>query len=144
MEEHRPTPAASAPSATLSKAERISSKKLIDELFMGGRSKSMTAFPLRAVYMELCDSNSQSMMLVSVPKKCFKHAVDRNRAKRQVREGYRRHKAMLDGKHVAVAFIWLDGRQHATAKVMSRVENLMQRISEKLSGGESPTTDSLQ
>ena len=37
---------------TLSKEERISSRKLIDKLFNGGQSHSMAVFPLRLVYME--------------------------------------------------------------------------------------------
>jgi len=32
------------------KVERITSQKLIDELFGGGRSKSFAAFPIRAVW----------------------------------------------------------------------------------------------
>ena len=37
-------------------------------------------------------------LLISVPKKRFKHAVDRNRVKRQVREAYRKNKSLLEGK----------------------------------------------
>ena len=36
---------------TLCKEERICSKLLIDQLFNGGNSHSMVAFPLRAVYV---------------------------------------------------------------------------------------------
>ena len=38
---------------TLPKTERLYHKKLIDSLFGGGKSRSMTAFPLRLVYMPL-------------------------------------------------------------------------------------------
>jgi ribonuclease P protein component len=38
-------------SQQLSKSERINSKKLIDRLFKGGGAKSMSAFPLRVVFM---------------------------------------------------------------------------------------------
>ncbi len=131
---------------TLSAAERIKSKKLIDTLFTGGRSKSMTAFPLRAVYMEMnretaatatpaaaiAPPASTAQILVSVPKRCFKHAVKRNRVKRQVREAYRRHKALLRQHAVAIAFIWLDARLHTSEEVERQVVSLMRRIGEKI------------
>lgn len=120
---------------TFSKEERICSRKLMDQLFSGAGSHSLVAFPLRAVYMESQEEGVQ--MLVSVPKRHFKRAVKRNRVKRQVREAYRHHKQLLtdrvgEGRGVAVAFIWLDPHLHSTAKVSSKVENLLQRISERL------------
>ena len=86
---------------TLCKAERLHSRKLIEKLFGGGQSRSMSAFPLRVVYLAPTspsdDNKSTAMpqMLVSVPKRYFKRAVKRNRIKRQVREAYRRHKFLL-------------------------------------------------
>ncbi len=122
-------------SATLSRDERIKSKKLIDALFTGGRSKSMTAFPLRAVYMTLeADAEQPTQILVSVPKRCFKHAVKRNRVKRQVREAYRRNKHLLQGKGLALAFIWLDTKLYDSGDVERQVTNLLRRIKEKLDG----------
>ena len=86
---------------TFSKAERLCSKKLIERLFSGG-NKSFPAFPLRVVYMSLSADESEAdvSILISVPKKRFKHAVDRNRVKRQVREAYRLNKhILLDALH---------------------------------------------
>ncbi len=119
--------------ATLSRDERIKSKKLIDALFTGGRSKSMTAFPLRAVYMSFgTDAEQPTQILVSVPKRCFKHAVKRNRVKRQVREAYRRNKHLLQGQRVALAFIWLDTKLYDSENVERQVTNLLRRIKEKV------------
>ena len=123
----------------LSKQERICSKKLIDELFTGN-GRSMTAFPLRAVFMrrQRTAGESQTAMLVSVPKRYFKRAVKRNRVKRQVREAFRRHKSILasslqaDGDAVAVAFVWLSDTLLTTAEVERRMVRLMTRISESL------------
>lgn len=135
----------SIPSATLPKDERLFSKKTIDALFQGGRSHSLSAFPLRVVYMRLDEAAGQPadgtaataaqtrpQMLVSVPKRCFKHAVDRNRVKRQVREAYRRHKGLLGGHAVALAFIWLDAALRPTAEVEAKVVNLLRRTAERL------------
>ncbi len=81
---------------TLKKAERISHKKDIDRLFSKG--KSFPAFPLLVIYLsELCETKPDSdiSILVSVSKKKFKRAVDRNRVKRLVREAYRLNKQCL-------------------------------------------------
>lgn len=123
------------------------SRKLIDRLFVGGGSKSMSCFPLRLVFMVL-DHNDEALenkgshvdmadvqMMISVPKRCFKHAVDRNRVKRQVREAYRRHRDLYElseGKYLAMAFIWLDHQHHETAEVEDKVVNLLRRLGEKL------------
>jgi len=126
---------------TFKKEERLCSKKLIDKLFNGGGSRSMAAFPLRMVYMpvELTDKEPPVRVMISVPKRCFKRAVKRNRVKRQVREAYRHSKGILwkkiqerqDGG-MLLAFIWLDDKLRTTDEVACRVENLLQRLTERL------------
>lgn len=124
---------------TLSKEERICSKKLINELFTGN-GRSMTAFPLRVVFMKRTIVNDQprAAMLVSVPKRYFKHAVDRNRVKRQVREAFRRNKSMItqnltdDHESVAMAFVWLTNEKYPSSEVENRMVRLLTRISECL------------
>ena len=104
----------------------------------------MVAFPLRAVYLvqekeNKTDENPQIKILISVPKKHFKRAVKRNRAKRQIREAYRKNKYLLldelennPQKEVLLAFIWLDNQLHETEAVETKVQNLLQRIAEKI------------
>lgn len=124
---------------TLSKEERICSKKLINELFTGN-GRSMTAFPLRVVFMKrtVGDDQPRAAMLVSVPKRYFKHAVDRNRVKRQVREAFRRNKSIItqnltdDHEAVAMAFVWLTDEKFPSSEVENRMVRLLTRISECL------------
>lgn len=117
---------------TLSKAERLCSRKAIDKLFSRSGSRSMVAFPLRMVYMSDSAEAGEPLvkMLVSVPKRCFKRAVKRNRVKRQVREAYRKHKQVLTASH-QLAFIWLDDKLWTTDSVERKVASLLQRLSEK-------------
>ena len=133
---------------TLAKSERVCSRTTVEQLFGGGGSKAMSAFPLRLVYM-LADRRAdepQAQMLVSVPKRCFKRAVKRNRVKRQVREAYRHCKhgvadVMLrqhPGKTLVMAFICIDGHLHPTSRIADKVQNLLQRLEEKL--GTAPVT----
>lgn len=124
---------------TLSKEERICSKKLINELFTGN-GRSMTAFPLRVVFMKrtIVDDQPRAAMLVSVPKRYFKHAVDRNRVKRQVREAFRHNKSIItqnltdDHEAVAMAFVWLTNEKYPSSEVENRMVRLLTRISECL------------
>ncbi len=121
--------------------ERLNSRKTLEKLFGGGCSRSMAAFPVRMVYMftEPEPGEPPAKLLVSVPKRCFKRAVKRNRAKRLVREAYRLNKDILynalaehEGTAVAMAVIWIDDKLHDYAEVERRVKNLLQRLSEKI------------
>ena len=76
------------------KSERLKSRKTIGRLF-NREGQSFAKFPLRLVYMEIEESETPIQFTVSVSKKKFKRAVDRNRVKRQIREAYRLHKAPL-------------------------------------------------
>jgi len=79
---------------TFSKEERLCSKRLISLLFSKGSSFNL--YPLRFVYHTPEDPLSGGTQLViSVSKRHFKRAVDRNRLKRQVREAYRLNKHLL-------------------------------------------------
>ncbi len=129
-------------SLTFGKEERACSKKLIERLFGGGANRAMTAFPIRLVYMRMVEGEGGAapvQVLISVPKRQLKRAVKRNRAKRQIREAFRKNKSLLygalaeSGERLAMAFIWIDDRLHPSETVERKVANLLQRLSEKVS-----------
>lgn len=80
-------------SATYPKTEKLKKKKYIDLLFSEGRT--VTKYPLRLVYVPVDDLDVPLQMGVSVSKKYFKKAVDRNYFKRVLRECYRLNKHVL-------------------------------------------------
>lgn len=76
------------------KKEKLKSKIAIDELFTTG--KTVTKYPLRMVYVQISnDDNLPLKVGVSVSKRHYKKAVDRNYFKRLLREAYRLNKHML-------------------------------------------------
>lgn len=78
----------------LSRSEKLKSVVRTEKLFTKG--KSFRVFPF-SVYFRLSNDGelTQNQFLVSVGKHYFKHAVDRNRMKRLVREAYRKNKLPL-------------------------------------------------
>jgi len=79
---------------TYPKSEKLKSKNTIDLLFSEG--KSVSKYPLRLVYVPVVlDGDQKIKMGVSVSKKYFKHAADRNYFKRVLRETYRLNKHLL-------------------------------------------------
>jgi ribonuclease P protein component len=75
------------------KQEKLKSKIAIELLFSQG--KSVSKYPLRLVFVENPDGNEKMQIGVSVSKKHFKKAVDRNYFKRLLREAYRLNKHLL-------------------------------------------------
>lgn len=99
----------------------------------------MAAFPMRAVFKTANRQHGGApvQLLISVPKKRFKHAVDRNRVKRQVREAYRHLKEPLcqqvaDDRCLLIGIVWISDQLAPSAIVYSRMKRLLNRIAEKL------------
>ena len=134
---------------TFRKEERLCRQLLIDRLFAGG-SKSMSAFPMRLVYLpvEASEANAPVTLLISVPKKRFRRAVKRNRVKRQIREAYRLNKQILlhalpaDGSiRLAVAFIYLADKLMETAVLEERMKGALARIAETVAPAATSSPD---
>ncbi len=129
---------------SLPKAEHLCGMKLIDRLFNSGMSKSLSAYPIRLVYMigerEADDTTSPvAQMMVSVPKRYFKRAVKRNRIKRQVREAYRLNKHIVTeplkacgNKNVYVCFVWSADQLLDSNIVQAKMKGLLNRLAERL------------
>lgn len=84
---------------TFSKRERICSRLQIENLLR--KKQSLFCYPFKCLYYFTPKTNerTENQILVSVPKRNFKHAVERNRIKRLTREAYRlQHCRHLDVK----------------------------------------------
>jgi len=78
---------------TLGKDKKLKSRKRIERLFVSG--KRIQEFPLKAVYFTEPSDVAGFQLAVSVPKKLFKRATDRNLLKRRMREAFRIHQEKL-------------------------------------------------
>ncbi len=119
---------------TLSKQERLSSVKDIETLFKTGKANSLFVFPLKVVFTLKKIENNQkpvlpARLLISVSKRNFKKAVDRNRIKRQIREGYRLQKSEFNLSHIdTFAFICV-AKEHIDSKFLhKRIKKLLQML----------------
>ena len=80
---------------TLSAGERLKREQHIKALFQTG--KALSVFPVRLLWMLAPpDGAAASRAGFSAPKKKFRHATDRNRIKRLLREAWRLQKPVLE------------------------------------------------
>ncbi len=89
------------------KAEHLKRKKIIDQLFVDG--KSVKIFPVLLVYkeVELPEESITIQAGFSVSKRNHKHAVTRNRIKRLLREAYRKNKHIVETNERTFAFMFI-------------------------------------
>lgn len=105
-------------------SEKLKSKILIDRLFSEG--KSINNFPLKLIFIPVDNPEFITHKTgVTVPKRNFKKAVDRNYLKRLIREAFRKNKYLVDNnldKKFALMFIYtgkkkIDYKQITTSTI---------------------------
>lgn len=141
----------------LQKSERIYLRDTLRRLFACGAT--FVAYPFRVVYMMVEEPMKEAPLaiLISVPKKRFKHATDRNRVKRLVRESFRLQKAplreKLEARHTTLCFAVLmiadeipsyASVYKAMEKILRRLEREVAKQDEASNGGEEPTLLSVE
>ena len=110
--------------------KKLKSRKSIDRLFKNGRS--LSAFPLSLKYLGISEEDSYKI-LVAVPKKLHKRAVDRNKIKRRIREAFRIHfrdyLTSSSGCHLAI--IYKSPEIVSFDEIQGKLITLLQRLGKK-------------
>jgi ribonuclease P protein component len=119
---------------TFRKQERLSRDKFIQELFAQG--SSFYLYPFKVFAMPHPDkAHPTHQVLISVSKKNFKRAVDRNLIRRRIREGYRLNKGGMPVQNkLLIAYIYsikdiLPSRQmhERLVKTFNRLEHVAEK-----------------
>ena len=118
------------PRHTFSKTERLKSRKLIEALFRSG--KTFQVFPFRVFCLWEPPSGVPVQVGVGASKRNFKRAVDRNRIKRLMREGYRLQKQLLEkepgGLSLRVFILYTGKELPALPLVMEKMAVILTKL----------------
>ncbi len=123
----------------LSKREKLCSPIDIDALFTNtGGSQAFIAYPLRVVWRvnthRRDPEDVTTKFLISIPKRRLRHAVDRVRMRRLVREAYRLGREALTipaSTPVDIAFIFVDSALHPYSDISHAMQKALTRISQQ-------------
>jgi ribonuclease P protein component len=122
---------------TFNKSEKLKSEKLITQLFAEG--ESVLVYPLRMVYIQTGFEDGVRVKVgVSVSKRHFKNAVDRNRIKRLIREAYRLQKGAFfnnfSGSYaLMILYIGKDGTDFET--ISYKIKQVFHKFIQKTTTG---------
>ena len=114
------------------KQERLNNKKRINQLFRSGKFFSQE--PFQIYWLETKQEKNIIELLVSVPKKNIKFAVNRNIIKRMVKEAYRLNKKALqeqvnrEKKSFSVAIIYMNNKIPSYLYVEKKIKLIIERF----------------
>lgn len=147
-------------SLSFRKRERLRHRNAVTRLFEEGKSEY--AYPLRMFWLILTREQVRAMfhgsvpadldplqMMITVPKKKFKHAVDRVWLRRRIREAYRLNRLPLRDKiHAAnrgdddsdrfmqLAFIYVGGERREYASIEKKMMKLLEKAASAMDGND--------
>lgn len=136
---------------TLRKGEKLRHRRLVEDLFKEGNS--IYEFPLRVAWRKISKEELDNsfrngtperidnlQMLITVPKKRRRHAVDRVLMRRRIREAYRLNRLQLkkmvenipDLGTLSIAFIYISDQNLPYDFVASKMKKILARLEKKI------------
>ncbi len=127
-------------SLRLYKKDKLCSAVAIARLFGHDASAlSALAYPLRAVWADrgTREGDAPVQFLISVPKKKLRHAVDRVKMRRRIREAFRLHRHEYElpvGERVDIAFVYVAADLVDYARTERAVCRLLEAVRKSVTG----------
>jgi ribonuclease P protein component len=112
--------------ASFPKIEKLCGKPNVEHLYKEG--KRFVAWPLRVSYTQVEDNTNR--ILIWAPKSLFRHAVDRNRLRIQMREANRLNKDILESsdKKYHIAFNYIDKSMQDYAIIEKAMKKALKKL----------------
>lgn len=118
---------------TLDKKYKLCSKKLFSEVIEKGDVIRKHPFTCRVTTTDKL-THVPFQVAISVPKRLFKKAVDRNRIKRQIREGIRLNKGPLEtcdidsDKQLILLIVYTHQKEESTDFIIKQIKKLVEQV----------------
>lgn len=131
----------------LPKRERLHLREEINRLFASDR-RAFVIYPFRVLRLRTAPSDASVKVLISVPKRRIRHAVDRNTIKRRTREAWRQEVEPLrilaaeQGGTLLVALLYIGDRVASSARIRPAVAKAIARLGDELSASDQPLSES--
>ncbi len=122
--------------ATFTKAERLKSRLIMEEIFEKGDTLKKHPFLVKYLYCQFQDQEPLKIV-VSIPKRKVKLATKRNRIRRQIKEVYRLNKADLKDelsrseKSLALFFIYTGKENPDYSLIEEKIKLLLIQLKQK-------------
>ena len=118
----------------LNKKYKLCSHTIIKAIFEEG--KTIKQYPLRSIALAIEPDSTKAafQLVISVPKRNFKKAHDRNRIRRQLKEAFRLNKGILEEKlieqkqQIALFLVYTEITQLEYKVLESKMKKLIQQI----------------
>ena len=117
------------------KKYKLCSKTVMTAIFEKGKEEKSYPFLLRYLSADL-KTDAKFQVVISVPKRKFKKAVDRNRIKRLIREAVRKNKYILEealsaeDQQLALFLIYTASEEETYQRILNKIEVLFLRLVE--------------
>lgn|SRR5690554_6914026 len=115
------------------KEYKLCNKRIIDEIFNSNQHLKSFPFVLKYIQTTL-KSNTNFQVVISVPKRKFKKAVDRNRIRRIIREAVRKNKYIIESVELsqnqkfALFLIYTSDKEESYQTIFDKIELLFKRL----------------